>query len=50
MMNVFMRVLIRVTGKWQIGQMSPYDLVLPLILSNATQSSMNAGNHFAVAV
>lgn len=37
---VFMLVLIRLTGKRQIGQMSHYDLVLLLILSNAAQSSM----------
>lgn len=37
---VFMLVLIRLTGKRQIGQMSPYDLVLLLILSNAVSSSM----------
>lgn len=37
---VFMLVLIRLTGKRQIGQMSPYDLILLLILSNAAQSSM----------
>lgn len=35
-----MLVLIRLTGKRQIGQMSPYDLVLLLILSNAVSSSM----------
>ena len=40
--------LIRLTGKRQIGQFSPYDLVLLLILSNAVQNSMNAGDNSLV--
>ncbi len=42
---VFLLFLLRVTGKRQISQMSPYDLVLLLILSNAVQNSMNAGDN-----
>jgi len=42
---VFLLVLLRVTGKRQISQMSPFDLVLLLILSNAVQNSMNAGDN-----
>ncbi len=41
----FLLVLLRVTGKRQISQMSPYDLVLLLILSNAVQNAMNAGDN-----
>jgi uncharacterized membrane protein YcaP (DUF421 family) len=36
--------LIRLTGKRQIGQLAPFDLVLLLVLSNAVQNSMNAGD------
>lgn len=45
---VFLLVLLRVTGKRQISQMSPFDLVLLLILSNAVQNSMNAGDNSLV--
>jgi uncharacterized membrane protein YcaP (DUF421 family) len=38
-------ILLRVTGKRQIGQLSPFDLVLLLVLSNAVQNSMNAGDN-----
>jgi uncharacterized membrane protein YcaP (DUF421 family) len=37
-------LLLRLTGKRQIGQLSPFDLVLLLVLSNAVQNSMNAGD------
>ncbi|HTI71064.1 MAG TPA: YetF domain-containing protein [Candidatus Limnocylindria bacterium] len=37
-------ILLRVTGKRQVGQMSPFDVVLLLILSNAVQNAMNAGD------
>jgi uncharacterized membrane protein YcaP (DUF421 family) len=36
--------LLRLTGKRQVGQLAPNDLVLLLILSNAVQNSMNAGD------
>lgn len=42
---VFMLLLLRITGKRQIGQLAPFDLVLLLILSNAVQNSMNAGDN-----
>lgn len=42
---VFLIVLLRVTGKRQIGQLSPMDLVLLLVLSNAVQNAMNAGDN-----
>ena len=45
---VFLLILIRVTGKRQVGQLSPFDLVLLLVLSNAVQNSMNAGDNSLV--
>lgn len=41
---VFLILLLRLTGKRQIGQLSPFDLVLLLILSDAVQNSMTAGD------
>lgn len=42
---LFMIVLLRVTGKRQVGQLAPFDLVLLLILSNAVQNSINGGDN-----
>lgn len=42
---VFLLVLLRITGKRQVGQMAPFDLVLLLVLSNAVQNSMNGGDN-----
>ena len=44
----FLLVLLRMTGKRQVGQLAPFDLVLLLILSNAVQNSMNAGDNSLV--
>src|ERR1700716_645919 len=41
----FLLVLLRLTGKRQIGQLAPFDLVLLLVLSNAVQNSMNGGGN-----
>lgn len=41
---LFLLVLLRLTGKRQIGQLAPFDLVLLLVLSNAVQNSMNGGD------
>ena len=41
----FLLVFLRVTGRRQVGQYAPFDLVLLLILSNAVQNSMNAGDN-----
>ncbi len=41
----FLLLLLRLTGKRQIGQMAPFDLVLLMLLSNAVQNSMNAGDN-----
>jgi len=38
---VFLLVILRVTGKRQVGQLAPFDLVLLLVLSNAVQNAMN---------
>ncbi len=38
-------LLLRFTGKRQIGQLAPFDLVLLLVLSNAVQNAMNAGDN-----
>lgn len=44
----FLLLALRVTGKKQIGQLAPFDLVLLLVLSNAVQNSMNAGDNSLV--
>ena len=38
----FILIALRLTGRRQVGQLSPLDFVLLLILSNAVQNSMNA--------
>lgn len=38
-------VLLRLTGKRQIGQLAPFDLVLLLLLSNSVQNAMNGGDN-----
>jgi Predicted membrane protein len=45
---VFLLVLLRLTGKRQVGQLAPFDLVLLLVLSNAVQNSMNGGDNSLV--
>lgn len=45
---VFMIVLLRLTGKRQVGQLAPFDLVLLLVLSNAVQNSINGGDNSLV--
>jgi len=42
---VFVLVILRVTGKRQVGQLAPFDLVLLLVLSNAVQNAMNGGDN-----
>ena len=41
----FMLLMLRLTGKRQIGQLAPFDLVLLLVLSNAVQNAMNGGDN-----
>lgn len=45
----FLLLILRLTGKRQVGQLSPFDLVLLLVLSNAVQNSMNAGDNTVAA-
>src|SRR5258706_2806138 len=45
---VFLLIVLRVTGKRQTGQLAPFDLVLLLVLSNAVQNAMNAGDNSLV--
>lgn len=42
---IFLLTLLRITGKRQVGQLAPFDLVLLLVLSNSVQNSMNAGDN-----
>jgi uncharacterized membrane protein YcaP (DUF421 family) len=46
---VFLLILLRLTGKRQVGQLAPFDLVLLLVLSNAVQNSMNGGDNSITA-
>ncbi len=41
----FLLVGLRMTGKRQVGQLAPFDFVLLMVLSNAVQNSMNAGDN-----
>lgn len=45
---LFLIALLRISGKRQVGQLAPFDLVLLLVLSNAVQNSMNAGDNSLV--
>jgi uncharacterized membrane protein YcaP (DUF421 family) len=40
-----MLILLRLGGRKQVGQMSPFDFVLLLVISNAVQNSMNGGDN-----
>ncbi len=42
---LFLLIILRITGKRQIGQLAPFDLVMLLVLSNAVQNSMNGGDN-----
>src|SRR6266403_4899165 len=44
----FLVVLLRMTGKRQVGQLAPFDLVLLLVLSNAVQNAMNGGDNSVI--
>ena len=45
---VFLLILLRFTGKRQVGQLAPFDLVLLLVLSNSVQNAMNGGDNSVV--
>src|SRR6266567_1914943 len=42
-------LFIRFSGKRQVGQMTPFDLVLFLLISNAVQNAMNGGDNSITA-
>ena len=42
---VFLISLLRITGKRQVGQLAPFDMVLLLVLSNSVQNAMNGGDN-----
>src|SRR2546423_9635414 len=42
---VVVLVLLRVAGKRELGQMSPVDLVVILVIANAVQNAMTGGGH-----
>ena len=42
---IFVLVLLRISGKRQIGQMGPTEFVAILLISNAVQNSMNGGDN-----
>ena len=46
---VFVLLLLRVSGKRQIGQMGPAEFVALLLVSNAVQNSMNGGDNSITA-
>ena len=41
----FLLILLRLGGRKQVGQLSSFDFVLLLIISNAVQNSMNGGDN-----
>src|ERR1700747_1169015 len=45
---VFLLILLRLSGKRQVGQLAPFDLVLLLVLSNAVQNAMNGGDNSVI--
>lgn len=45
---LFLLVVLRLTGKRQIGQLAPFDLVLLLVLSNSVQNAMNGGDNSVI--
>lgn len=44
----FLLITLRLSGKRQIGQLAPFDLILLLVLSNSVQNSMNGGDNSLV--
>src|SRR6266480_7358699 len=45
---LFLLIILRITGKRQVGQLAPFDLVLLLVLSNAVQNAMNGGDNSVI--
>ena len=46
---VFLLIILRLSGKRQVGQLAPFDLVLLLVLSNSVQNAMNGGDNSVLA-
>ena len=44
----FLLVLLRLSGNRQVGQLTTFDLVLLLVLSNAVQNSMTGGDNSVI--
>lgn len=42
---VFLMIALRLAGRRELGQMTTFDLVLLLVLANAVQNSINAGDN-----
>jgi uncharacterized membrane protein YcaP (DUF421 family) len=42
---VFLTLILRLTGKRQMGHLAPFDLILLLVLSNTVQNAMNGGDN-----
>jgi uncharacterized membrane protein YcaP (DUF421 family) len=42
---VFLMIALRIAGRRELGQMTTFDLVLLLMLANAVQNSINAGDN-----
>jgi uncharacterized membrane protein YcaP (DUF421 family) len=41
----FLLLILRLSGKRQVGQLAPFDFVMLMLLSNAVQNSVNAGDN-----
>jgi uncharacterized membrane protein YcaP (DUF421 family) len=41
---LFLLVMVRITGKRTVGQFTPFDLIVVMLLAEATSSSLNAGD------
>jgi uncharacterized membrane protein YcaP (DUF421 family) len=42
---IFLMIALRIAGRRELGQMTTFDLVLLLVLANAVQNSINAGDN-----
>jgi uncharacterized membrane protein YcaP (DUF421 family) len=45
MIYLFLTIVLRITGKRQMGHLAPFDLILLLVLSNTVQNAMNGGDN-----
>ncbi len=42
---LFLSIVLRLTGRRQMGHLAPFDLILLLVLSNTVQNAMNGGDN-----